>query len=72
MPDDLVEDLGFPPLTPEIRGKILGGNALRIHGLRADDVRDRIRGDAFEAAKAEGFGAPWGFLRRRLASGARR
>jgi hypothetical protein len=72
MPDDLVEDYGFPTLTAEVRGKILGGNALRLHGLSADDVRRRIDGDAFEAAKADGFAPPWDFLRRRLASGARR
>jgi uncharacterized protein len=72
MPDDLVEERGFPRLTAEVRDKMLGGNALRIHGLSADEVRQRIQGDAFEAAKADGFGRPWALLRQRLAAGMQR
>jgi hypothetical protein len=71
MPEDLVEERGFPTLTPEIKDKILGANALRLHGLRADDVRDGIKGDPFEVAKSAGYGPPWQLLRRQLASGAR-
>jgi predicted TIM-barrel fold metal-dependent hydrolase len=66
MPDDLVEERGFPPLTPEIRDKILGANALRLHGLRADDVRERLQGDPFETAKNSGYGPPWQLLRQQL------
>ena len=72
MPEDLVEEMGFAALTQDVRDKMLGGNALRLHGLQADDVRRRIKGDPFEAAKAGGFGAPWRFLRERLRAGTRR
>ena len=58
MPDDL------PPLTDEIRAKILGGNALHIHGLDADDVRRRITGDEFEQRTADGPAPYWSGLRR--------
>ena len=57
MPDDL------PPLTDEIRARILGGNALRIHGLDADDVRDRMAGDEFDQQKAGGLAPYWSRLR---------
>ena len=72
MPHDLVEERGFPTLTHEVRDKMLGGNALRLHGLLADDVRRRVHGDAFELAQGSGSGRPWGLLRQRLASGAPR
>ena len=57
MPDDL------PPLTDDIRAKILGGNALRLHGLDADAVRARISGDRFEAEKTAGPAPYWSRLR---------
>ncbi|HMC04857.1 MAG TPA: amidohydrolase family protein [Actinomycetota bacterium] len=65
MPEDLVAEHGFPELSAETRALILGGNALRTHGLDADAVRRGIEGDAFEAAKAAGFGPPWRRLRSR-------
>jgi uncharacterized protein len=71
MPADLVEERGFPELSQEVRDKILGANALRLHGLRAEDVRGRIGADGFETAKAGGYGAPWSVLREHLAAGRR-
>jgi predicted TIM-barrel fold metal-dependent hydrolase len=68
MPDDLVAEHGFPELTAESRALILGGNALRTHGLDAAAVRRGIEGDAFEVAKAGGFGPPWRRLRARRAT----
>lgn len=57
MPADL------PPLTDEIRTKILGGNALRIHGLDGEAIRRQIAGDAFEHEKADGPSPYWSRLR---------
>ena len=57
MPDDL------PALTDEIRAKILGGNALRIHGLDPVAVRRRIANDEFERQKAGGPAPYWSRLR---------
>ena len=71
MPDDLVSDRGLPPLTADVRRKILGENALRIHGLDAGAVRAGIEGDGFEEEKSAGFGPPWRRLREQLGAGAR-
>lgn len=63
MPADLVEERGFPVLSEDIRAKILGGNALRIHGLDPDAVRRRIDGDRFEQHKAGALAPYWSELR---------
>ena len=53
MPDDL------PPLTEGIRTKILGGNALRLHGLDAAEAPD----DDFSRQLPAGFAPYWSRLR---------
>ena len=50
---------GLPPLTDEIRAGILGGNALRLHGLEAPTVPD----DDFERQKAARLAPYWSRLR---------
>ena len=63
MPRDLVEDQGLPDLTEEDKVLILGGNALRLHGLDPDTVRRQTAGDAFEKLKADGYPEPWSLVR---------
>jgi predicted TIM-barrel fold metal-dependent hydrolase len=65
MPEDLVEGKGYPPLTAEIKGKILGGNIARLHGLDVEELRASTADDAFERAKAEGLRPPWSGIRQR-------
>ncbi|MEU2700327.1 MULTISPECIES: hypothetical protein [Micromonospora] len=46
MPRDLVDGWGFPEFTPDVFAKLMGGNALRLHGLGGEKVRadaDRAR-----------------------------
>ena len=33
IPDELVEGYGYPQLTPEVKKKILGGNATRVWNI---------------------------------------
>ncbi len=57
MPDDL------PPLTAATKAAILGGNALRLHGLSADDVISKTSGDEFDVARRSGLAPPWSGVR---------
>jgi uncharacterized protein len=63
LPADLVEEQGLPQLTERDRRNILGENALRLHGLDAEQVRAGIAGDEFEQARARGYSPPWNLLR---------
>lgn len=51
MPADLVEGQGYPQLTRETKADILGGNFLRLHGMDADGLARKIRGDEFDTSK---------------------
>jgi predicted TIM-barrel fold metal-dependent hydrolase len=66
MPADLVE-AGYPRITDEIRRKVFGENALRLHGLDPADVRARLAGlgDDVEAERTDGLAPPWSHLRER-------
>ena len=64
MPQDLIDEFGFPPITEEAKGKILGRNALRLHGVDPAEARQRIDGDEFETLKADGLAPAWSALRR--------
>jgi uncharacterized protein len=57
MPDDLVNDYGFPPLTDEVKRGILGGNIARILGLDIEAMKKAAAGDQF-ATRTE-LAAPW-------------
>lgn len=56
MPEDLLE-YGFPPLTREIKEKILGRNHARLLGLDVEAMRARHRDDRF--ARMSGLAEPW-------------
>lgn len=47
IPEELVQD-GIPPLTAEIKHKILGSNAARIAGLDVEQMRREFAGDEFD------------------------
>ncbi|MEU3618027.1 amidohydrolase family protein [Streptomyces sp. NPDC006872] len=49
MPEDLVEGYGYPPLTKEIKRKILGLNAADIIGLDIEEMKRGMAGDEFSA-----------------------
>lgn len=69
LPDDLITEHGFPQLTAQDRRKILGQNALRVHGLDAGTVLERTAGDEFAQRRACGDALPWGHIRPRQAAG---
>ena len=47
MPKDLIEDYGFPPLTPEVKQATLSGNIARILGLDLQAIQETIADDEF-------------------------
>lgn len=48
--------------TPELRN-IVGINALRLLGRKANEVLARVSDDAFARAQPERAGEPWALLR---------
>ena len=69
MPDDLVE-AGMPVVDDEVRRKILGANALRLHGLDEQELRSRQAGDEVEGRRADGLAPAWSRLRDAAPQGA--
>lgn len=47
MPQELVDGYGFPPLTDEVKRKILGLNAARLLGLDLDAFHRQTDGDGY-------------------------
>jgi predicted TIM-barrel fold metal-dependent hydrolase len=68
MPQELVDGYGYPPVTREIKEKILGLNWARMHGLDVEEKRREISGDRWSELRKEGKVAPWSALRSRLQS----
>jgi uncharacterized protein len=67
-PADLRSEFGFPEITDQDRRDIVGGNALRVHGLDAAAVRGRTREDGFARERAGGGARPWARIRGRAAA----
>lgn len=63
IPDEATAEHGYPPLTEADRRKILGENALRLHGIDATTMLDSINDDEFARRRAAGPTAPWHRLR---------
>lgn len=63
LPDEAIAEHGFPQLTAEDRGKILGGNALRTHGIDSAAVRAATADDEFAQRRSSGPVRPWSALR---------
>ncbi|MFC9427008.1 amidohydrolase family protein [Streptomyces sp. NPDC056987] len=71
-PRETLDEYGFRQITARDRELILGGTALRVHGLDAAEVVRRTAGDAFARARSRDGGAPpWGYLRAGRATRAR-
>lgn len=51
--EELQQEHGYPALTPEIKRKILGLNALKPYRLEADVLRHHLGSDAVQAARAD-------------------
>ncbi|TXK66015.1 amidohydrolase family protein [Alkalisalibacterium limincola] len=51
--DEFQERYGYPAITPEIRAKIFGLNALGIYPVEESVLREHLPGDAIARARAE-------------------
>ena len=63
MPTELMEGRGYPAITDEMRRKMFGENAARIHGIDPALALTRIADDDFELAKRDGLRPPWSGMR---------
>jgi predicted TIM-barrel fold metal-dependent hydrolase len=52
-PEDMKEEYGYPDLTDDVKERILGLNALDMHDIDPDELRDRIEGDEWERKRDE-------------------
>jgi hypothetical protein len=63
---ELQERYGYPALTPELKAKILGGNAARVFGVDPAEARCALDADGLSEARArlasyhaDGAAVPW-------------
>jgi hypothetical protein len=66
MPQELVDGYGYPPVTDEIKRKILGENIARMHGIDIQERKQTIVNDEWSRMRASGKAAPWSGLRSRM------
>jgi len=52
MPEQMMEQFGYPQITDEIRAKIFGRNAARLYGVDIDEVRCTLPSDLLMQARA--------------------
>jgi uncharacterized protein len=63
MPKDMLEDDGYPALTPEIKADILGRNYARLHGIDLVALKAKIADDELSRQRRKGLAAPWSRLK---------
>jgi predicted TIM-barrel fold metal-dependent hydrolase len=69
MPDDLVAGYGYPPLTREMKRKILGENYCRAHGIDPEPVKAAVADDEWARRRAANRSAePWATIRAAVAA----
>ncbi len=66
MPQELVDGYGYPPVTREIKEKILARNWARMHSVDLDEKRAAIANDSWSEQRKDEKAAPWSHLRSRL------
>jgi hypothetical protein len=66
MPRELIDGYGYPPLTREIKEKILARNFARIHEIDLEEKRSAIVNDRWSELRSRGKAAPWSHMRTRL------
>jgi predicted TIM-barrel fold metal-dependent hydrolase len=52
MPQQFMDEFGYPEITDEIRAKIFGLNAARLYNINVDEVRCTVPSDLLAQAKA--------------------
>jgi uncharacterized protein len=59
IPEDIQERYNSPPLTDEIKRKILGENFLRLHGIDPVELREKIKNDEWAQQRPDTLAEPW-------------
>ena len=66
MPEDLIESYDYPPLTMDIKRKILGENVAKLYGVDIDAKKRQLKGDEWSQRRAVGKAKPWSAHRSRI------
>jgi len=66
MPQDMVEGLGYPEFTDEIKRKVLGENFFRMHGIDTEEFKKKTAGDEWDRQREDGLDDTWDNLRAEL------
>lgn len=53
IPESMQEEHGYPPLTDEVKARILGLNAAELYGIPVPEVAQAVRMDKVEALRSE-------------------
>ena len=64
MPEELMQNFGYPALTREMKADILANNYATAHGLDVNALRAAIADDELAELRASGTREPWGRVRR--------
>ena len=66
MPQDLIDGYDYPPITRELKRKILGENIAALYGVNIEEQKAKLKDDEWSRLRATGKAKPWSAHRKRV------